>query len=125
MIHVDSGNKMNDAYIPATLSLAGKLLTPNSMDEAEISVLSAAYSDEFHIEQSSLSHEFAPYLYSLLNEKGITESLPVELIKNLHDSAISAAATTVARKHIIDQVGHHLAAAGIEGILLKGAAMDQ
>ncbi|WP_165954338.1 nucleotidyltransferase family protein [Seongchinamella unica] len=72
-----------------------------------------------------LAYEFAPYFYYLLNQLDCFENIPESLQQLMRDSSLHAASVAIARRHVIEKLGRSLKDAGIEAILLKGAAMDR
>ena len=122
---MDSGSNRLNSHIPATVRLAGQLLRPDTTDQATLAPTLKAYELECGSDQASLAGEFAPYFYYLLHEQNRVASLPNTSQELLRHSALQAASTAIARRHIIGQIGERLAVAGIGAILLKGAAMDR
>lgn len=122
---MDSGNNNLSRHVPATLELARLLLNPNRTEAAALQLALRKFEAECKSDLANLAQEFSAYFYYLLNEQGHTNALSDDLLELLRNDALHAAGTSVARRHIIRQVGEKLADTGIDAVLLKGAAMDR
>ena len=99
---MDSGSNRLNSHIPATVRLAGQLLRPDTTDQATLAPTLQAYELECGSDQASLAGEFAPYFYYLLHEQDRVASMPHTLQELLRNSALQAASTAIARRHIIE-----------------------
>jgi hypothetical protein len=72
----------------------------------------------------NISHEFAPFVLSLLRNADRLGDVSGPSLSTLKANARNAAIITISRDHAMDSLGEHFSKTGIHAVFLKGAAMN-